>query len=78
MGRRMGNRLGYRGLHLDWKVIEAAGRMKTIDLFLNFPIADANRNVLLHDPQRVLPGQAERMTRYWGDDSWREAALRKG
>src|ERR1700674_5738193 len=34
------------GLHLDWKVIQTAGEMKTVDLFLNFPVADMNRNVL--------------------------------
>jgi len=64
------------GLHLDWRLIETAGRMRTIDLFLNFPIADANRNALWHDPERVSKEQAERMTRYWGDDSWREVAYR--
>ena len=64
------------GLHLDWRLIETAGRMKTIDLFLNFPIADANRNALWRDPERVSTEQADRMTRYWGDDSWREVAYR--
>jgi three-Cys-motif partner protein len=34
------------GMHLDWKVIEAAGKSKTIDLFLNFPIMDINMNAL--------------------------------
>ncbi|MGH8770013.1 MAG: three-Cys-motif partner protein TcmP, partial [Burkholderiales bacterium] len=37
------------GLHLEWAVIEAAGRMRSIDMFLNFPIADMNRNVLHHN-----------------------------
>ena len=64
------------GLHLDWKLIEAAGRMRSIDLFLNFPIADANRNAIWHDPERVSPDQAARLTRYWGDESWREVAYR--
>lgn len=34
------------GLHLNWQVIETAGKMGTIDLFLNFPIMDMNRNAL--------------------------------
>src|SRR5258708_26870396 len=34
------------GLHLDWKVIQTAGRMKSIEIFLNFPVLDMNRNVL--------------------------------
>jgi hypothetical protein len=50
--------------------------METIDLFLNFPIADANRNALWRDPDRVSPEQAERLTRFWGDESWREVAYR--
>ncbi len=64
------------GLHLDWKVIEKAGRMKTIDLFLNFPILDMNRNALWRDASRVTALQANRLTRFWGDESWKTAAYR--
>lgn len=62
------------GLHLDWKVMAMAGKLETIDLFLNFPIMDINMNVLKHDRARVKPEQAARMTRFWGDESWREVA----
>ncbi len=62
------------GLHLDWSVIATAGRMKSIEIFLNFPILDMNRNVLRRNPDKVDPKQVERLTRYWGDDSWRKAA----
>lgn len=62
------------GLHLDWSVIQTAGRMRTIDLFLNFPIADMNRNVLLRDPKAVEQSQIARMNFFWGDESWREIA----
>jgi three-Cys-motif partner protein len=64
------------GLNLDWKVVATAGRLRTIDLFLNFPIMDANRNVLWRDPEPVRPEQAERLTAYWGDESWRDIAYR--
>jgi three-Cys-motif partner protein len=64
------------GLSLQWRVIETAGRMRTIDLFLNFPIMDANRNALWADPGKVRPGQAARFTAYWGDESWRESVYR--
>jgi len=37
------------GLHLDWSVIQAAGQMQSIEIFLNFPVADMNRNVLWRD-----------------------------
>lgn len=62
------------GLHLNWSVISEAGRMRSVDIFLNFPIADINRNVLWHDRQRVASEQVERLTAFWGDDSWAEIA----
>ncbi len=62
------------GLHLSWRVIEAAGRLRTIDMFLNFPVQDMNRNVLWKDSNAVSPEQADRMTNYWGDESWKKVA----
>lgn len=63
------------GLHLNWEVIEMAGKMKTTEIFLNFPIADMNRNVLRKDQTKTRPDQASRMTAFWGDESWRDAAF---
>jgi len=60
------------GLHLKWEVMKTAGQMKSIDMFLNFPIADMNRNVLHRNPSKVSPSQIQRMNNYWGDESWRE------
>ncbi len=62
------------GLHLNWDVMYAAGHMKSIEIFLNFPIMDMNMNVLKKDTGKVDPQQASRMTAFWGDDSWRQAA----
>lgn len=62
------------GLHLNWEVMCTAGQMKSIEFFLNFPVADMNRNVLWKNPEKVDPQQAARMTAFWGDDSWRQAA----
>lgn len=62
------------GLHLNWEVIYQAGKMRSLEIFLNFPIYDMNRNVLRHDTSKVDPKQFERMNRYWGDDSWRKVA----
>ncbi len=61
-------------LHLNWTVILTAGQMKSIDMFLNFPIADMNRNVLRRDPEKVDASQVARMSAYWGDESWRQIA----
>lgn len=60
------------GLDLDWEVIAMAGSMRSLELFVNFPVMDMNRNVLWRDPTRVDPVDVERMTRFWGDASWRE------
>ena len=62
------------GLHLNWEIILTAGQMKSIEIFLNFPIADMNRNVLWHNIEEVDPKQIARMNAYWGDESWRDAA----
>ena len=64
------------GLHLDWAVVATAGRMRSIEVFLNFPVADINRNVLWRDREGVSHTQQQRLTRYWGDETWKEAAYK--
>lgn len=65
------------GLHLNWEVIELAGKMGTIDLFLNFPVMDMNRNALWRNPGGVQECAIERMNAFWGDESWRDIAYEK-
>jgi three-Cys-motif partner protein len=62
------------GLHLNWEVIQATGASNAIDMFLNFPIADMNRNVFWHNPEGVDDADIMRMNALWGDESWRSAA----
>ncbi len=62
------------GLHLNWEVIATAGKMKSIEIFLNFPIMDMNRNALWKDPDKVGELGITRMNSFWGDDSWRNVA----
>lgn len=62
------------GLSLNWKVIEAAGKMQSLDIFINFPMYDININVLHHDPTTVSQLHIDRMNAYWGDESWRGVA----
>lgn len=62
------------GLHLDWEVVRMAAETKAVEIFLNFPVADMNRNVIWRNPERVSQDDVERMNAYWGDDSWRPAA----
>lgn len=62
------------GLHLDWDVMFQAGQSRAIDLFLNFPVMDMNRNAIWHNPENAPKDGIERMNRFWGDESWRRAA----
>lgn len=62
------------GLDLQWQVIYTAGQMRSIEIFLNFPVQDMNRNVLWRVPENVDARQIVRMNSFWGDDSWRHAA----
>ncbi len=62
------------GLHLDWEVMQQAGQSRAVDMFLNFPVMDMNRNAIWRDPGKVPQGATERMTRFWGDESWKQAA----
>jgi three-Cys-motif partner protein len=64
-------------LTLDWKVIQRAGDMQSLDIFINFPMYDININVSHHDPETVLPQHIERMNAFWGDESWRDVVYEK-
>jgi three-Cys-motif partner protein len=61
------------GLHLNWQVVSRAGAMGSVEMFLNFPVADMNRNVFWRrDPEGADPADIARMNAFWGDDSWRQ------
>jgi len=62
------------GLDLNWEVVYKAGQMKSIEILLNFPVMDMNRNALWTNPENVKPLLLERMKLFWGDDSWQKAA----
>lgn len=62
------------GLDLDWNVIQQAGQSKAVDMFLNFPVMDMNRNAIWKSPEQMPKAGVVRMTRFWGDESWKQAA----
>ncbi len=65
------------GLSLKWEVMATAAALGTIEIFLNFPIMDMNRNALWSNPADVADDDFQRMNSFWGDDSWREALYKK-
>jgi three-Cys-motif partner protein len=60
------------GLHLYWETIMEAAKLKTTEIFLNFPLMDMNRNVLHKDLTSADPEQIERMNRFCGTEEWQE------
>jgi three-Cys-motif partner protein len=64
------------GLNVNFEVLRTAGEMKSVEVFYNFMIMDANMNVFMRDPSKVIPAQAQRMTAAWGDGSWSSAGWR--
>jgi hypothetical protein len=59
---------------LQWDVISQAGQVGTVNIFLNFPVMDMNRNVLWRNPENVAVERLARNDKIWGDDSWNDAA----
>ena len=51
--------------------------MKSLDVFINFPIYDININVLHQIQEQYCPVHVDRMNSYWGDESWRDIAYEK-
>jgi three-Cys-motif partner protein len=60
------------GLHLKWQTIKRAAELKTVDIFINFPMMDMNRNVLFVDISKADLEDIERMNDFWGDESWKD------
>jgi three-Cys-motif partner protein len=64
-------------LTLNWEVVQEAGNMQSLDLFINFPIQDINRSVLHRNREGVSATSIARMNAFWGDESWKELAYDK-
>ena len=60
-------------INLTWEVIETAGKMGSVDIFLNLMIMDINRNAMRRDPEKSVQSKMDQLTKLWGDESWKEA-----
>jgi three-Cys-motif partner protein len=54
----------------EWRVVEKAGRMGSIELFLHFPTHALNRAVFLKELSKAADNQLEKLKRFWPDDSY--------
>lgn len=61
------------GFGADRDTGEQLKGMKSVEIFYNFMIMDANRNVLWKRPERVPAENLEKMDAVWGDRSWQDA-----
>jgi three-Cys-motif partner protein len=59
-------------INLTWKVIETAGKMMSVDVFLNLMIMDINRNAMRKNPDKSIQSKMEQLTRLWGDETWKD------
>ena len=62
------------GVDIEWTTIEAIAKAKTMDLYLNFPLMDINRNEALKRLETADLSQGARLTKIWGDSSWKDLA----
>jgi hypothetical protein len=46
-------------------------------MLLNFPVVDMNRNAIWRNPEKTPQDGIDRMNRFWGDESWRQASYAK-
>lgn len=59
--------------NLTWEVIETAGKMESVDVFMNLMIMDINRNAMRRNPDKSIQSKMDQLTRLRGDESWKAA-----
>jgi len=64
------------GMEVEWKTINAIARTKAIDLWLLFPLGQAVNRLLTrkHPPKDAW---ADRLTRFFGTEEWKDAFYQK-
>jgi len=65
------------GVDIEWRTIESIAKAKTMDLFINFPLMDINRNEALKTLEASNPSEGVRLTKIYGDESWKRLAYKE-
>jgi three-Cys-motif partner protein len=61
------------GLSVDYVLLQQIAATNSVEIFFNFMLLGANRNVLWNrDPAELSPKRRALMTRIWGNDQWPE------
>lgn len=61
------------GLTVPWEVVTEIAKARTTEIFFNFMVEGANRNVLYKDLSKVSGARRQLLTSVIGDESWIEA-----
>lgn len=59
-------------INLRWEVVETAGRMGSVDIFLNLMVMDINRNAMRRNPEKSIQSKMDQLTLLWGDETWKD------
>lgn len=63
---------GIHGKTLHWQTIEQLANLKTVDIFLNFPLMDINRNALRSRLANADDADVAAFNAFWGSDDWKD------
>jgi three-Cys-motif partner protein len=64
---------GIHGKTLQWKTVKQLANLKTVDIFLNFPLMDINRNTLRSRLVDTTDANLAAFRDFWGEDEvWKD------
>lgn len=61
---------GVHGRTLQWSTIKKLADLQTVDIFLNFPLMDINRNILRGRLDNTDNSNIAAFNDFWGGDDW--------
>lgn len=63
---------GIHGKPLRWLTIKKLADLRTMDIFINFPLMDINRNTLRSRLANADDANIAAFTAFWGSDDWKD------
>jgi len=63
---------GIHGKTLKWKTVKQLADLNTVDIFLNFPVMDINRNTLRKRLDAATTQDIVAFTEFWGGQEWKD------
>ncbi|MFH1718482.1 MAG: three-Cys-motif partner protein TcmP [Planctomycetota bacterium] len=63
---------GIHGKTLRWQTIKQLADLRTVDIFLNFPLMDINRNTLRRSLANADDDDVAAFNAFWGSEDWKD------